>query len=195
MADDDLKRSIGIRSSVNQQLQSGAMFRRACDRWGTGLRSGLDNLGGADMNRLSALGMLLIFSVASGWNAAYAADSSEADRQAITKIENEWSNAFKTHDKAVLERILADDFVFTDENGGFVKGRVAYIDGLLKGEKLGDFTLSEVLITLHGWTAVVTGIFGAKDAKGAIESTRFTDTFVKEDGGWKAVSSQDTKIK
>ncbi len=147
------------------------------------------------MNRLSALGMLLIFSVASGWNAAFAADSSEADRQAITKIENEWSNAFKTHDKAVLERILADDFVFTDENGEFVKGRVAYIDGLLQGEKLGDFTLSEVLITLHGWTAVVTGIFGAKDAKGAIESTRFTDTFVKGDDGWKAVSSQDTKIK
>ncbi len=147
------------------------------------------------MNRLSALGMLLIFCVSSGWNAAYAADSSEADRQAITKIENEWSNVFKTHDKAVLERILADDFVFTDENGEFVKGRVAYINGLLKGEKLGDFTLSEVLITLHGWTAVVTGIFEAKDAKGATESTRFTDTFAKGDDGWKAVSSQDTKIK
>jgi ketosteroid isomerase-like protein len=147
------------------------------------------------MNRLSVLGMFLILSVASAWNTAYAADSTEADRQAVTKLENEWSNTFTTHDKAVLERILADDFVFTDENGEFIKGRAAYIDGLLKGEKLGGFTLSEVLVTLHGWTAVVTGIFEAKDAKGATESTRFTDTFVKGDDGWKAVASQDTKTK
>ncbi len=192
---DDLKRSNGLRSSVHQQFRSGAMFPRPCDSWATGLRSGLDHLGGADVNRVSALGMFLIFSVASGWNAAFAADSSDADRQAITKLENEWSQHVQNSRQGSSRENPGGRFRVHRRERRIHQGSIAYIDGLLQGEKLADFTLSEVLSRCMVGPRSLPASSGAKDAKGAIESTRFTDTFVKGDDGWKAVSSQDTKIK
>jgi ketosteroid isomerase-like protein len=146
------------------------------------------------MNRHPAwLAMLLISAIGFGSAASYAAESMDADRQAISKIERDWADAFKTHDKTALEKNLSDDFVFTDENGAFSKGRSAYVDGLVKSPKLADYSMSDVLITVHGSTAVVTGRFTAKDAAGTSDSTRFTDTFAKGTDGWKAIASQDTK--
>ena len=135
----------------------------------------------------------LMFVLALGWLASAAAEPADADQQAISKIEREWADAFKTHDKTLLEKNLSDDFVFTDEDGKFIKGRAAYTEGLLKGPKLADYSMSDVVTTVHGSTAVVTGRFTGKDTSGASDSTRFTDVFAKGAEGWKAIASQETK--
>jgi ketosteroid isomerase-like protein len=145
------------------------------------------------MSKYASIAAFLMSALAFGWTASCAAESKDADQEAISKIEREWADAFKTHDRAVLDKSLAEDFVFTDEDGKFIKGRTAYVDGLMKGPKLADCTMSDVLITVRGSTAVVTGRFDAKDSAGSSDSTRFTDTFVKGTAGWKAVASQDTK--
>ena len=143
------------------------------------------------MSKYASIAATLMFALALGWSTAHAAES--VDQQAISKIEHEWADAFKTHDKAVLEKHLSEDFVFTAEDGKVSKGRAAYIDGLMSGPKLTDYTMSDVLITVHGSTAVVTGKFSGKDTTGASDTTRFTDTFTKGSQGWKAIASQDTK--
>jgi ketosteroid isomerase-like protein len=143
------------------------------------------------MRNYVSIATTLIVTLVFGWNAAYAADS--ADQQAIMKIEREWGDAFKTLDKSVFEKYLSEDIAMTDENGKFIQGRAAYIDGLMKGPKMVDYTMSDVLITVHGSTAIVTGKFVAKDADGSMDSTRFTDTFMKGPDGWKAIASQETK--
>jgi len=131
---------------------------------------------------------------ATGWR-AYAAESTKADEQELSRIEREWADAFKTQDRAFYQKYLSDDFTFIDEDGGFSKGRSAYIDMVMKLPKWTEYTISDETIRVHGKTAVVTGRVSGTDVNKATDVTRYTDTYVKGPDGWKAIASQDTKSK
>ncbi len=144
------------------------------------------------MGRYAWLVMLAVFAVAGV--RTYAAESTKADEEAISKIEREWAEASKTRNKAFYDTYVADDFTFTNEFGAILEGRSTYIEAVMKMPALTDYTVTEQKVRVHGSTAVATGRFAFKDAKesGAV---RYTDTFVKGPDGWKAIASQETRTK
>jgi len=65
------------------------------------------------MARYAWLAVLVI--VGAAGMTTYAAESTKADEQAISKIEREWTDAIKTQSKAFLENNLSEDFTYTSE--------------------------------------------------------------------------------
>jgi peptidylprolyl isomerase len=116
--------------------------------------------------------------------------------QALKLLETQWMEAFKNRDGAALDRILADDFIFTDDEGQ-VHNKTEYIKAATQLIKVESYTLDDVATRTAGATGVVTGkwtgkvAIGGKDASGEF---RFTDTFVKRLGRWQVLASQDTRI-
>src|SRR5262249_30288888 len=103
---------------------------------------------------------------------------------------------FQNRDKAALDRILAADFIFTDDEGA-VYDKAQYIEAATKIIKVDSYDTDDNTVRVYGDTAVVTGRWTGRmtiDGKDASGSFRYTDTFVKRQGRWQVIASQDTRI-
>jgi ketosteroid isomerase-like protein len=123
------------------------------------------------------------------------AASSTADlEQMFTKLENEWAKADNSKDTKVLDRILADDWTYLGATG--VQNKAQHLADLKSGGGGLEFeTLGDVKVRVFGDTAVVTGTAEQKSSDKANDTSGhylWTDVFVKRQGRWQAVNSQDT---
>jgi ketosteroid isomerase-like protein len=103
---------------------------------------------------------------------------------------------FKKRDKAVLNRVLDEHFVFTDDEGQ-VLNKTQYIDVAVRSIVVESYTADEMTIRVFGDAGVVAGRWSGKitiDGKDASGAFRYTDTFVRRAGRWRAVASQNTRI-
>jgi ketosteroid isomerase-like protein len=117
--------------------------------------------------------------------------------QAFQTLEQEWADAVKRRDVEAIDRLQADEYVFTDP-AGQVWTKTRELDTIKAGDlQIASFELSEVKVRLYDNTAVVTlrivwhGKFRDTDISGP---QRMTDVFVKRDGRWQCVASQATRI-
>jgi ketosteroid isomerase-like protein len=114
--------------------------------------------------------------------------------QELVQIEHEFGEAYKQHDAATLGRFLADDFFYTDEDGQILN-KAQYLDRAAH-TRLDSYGFDDMNARLYGETGVVTsrlsgqGTYGGKRTKFDV---RYTDVFVKRDGRWQIVVSQDTR--
>lgn len=119
-----------------------------------------------------------------------------AVEQALKDIERQWAEAFNNRDGDALTRILDERFVFTD-NEGRLLDKTQYLDAVMKAIKVEPYSMDDTTVRLFGDTGVVTGrgtlkmSIEGKDASGVF---RYTDTFVKRLGQWRAIASQNTPI-
>lgn len=116
--------------------------------------------------------------------------------QALKDLETKWSEAVKNRDGVALAAILADDFIFTDDAGG-VHDKADYIKGATELIKVESYRLDDLATRVVGAAGVVTGRWTGKitiDGKAAGGEFRFTDTFVKRQGRWQVLASQNTRI-
>ena len=113
----------------------------------------------------------------------------------LKEIEARWTQAFVSRDAAVVEGILADNYVLTDE-----KGKVFNRSGAIKEFKNETDTLEKstnsnvVVHPISSNAAVVTGMTTdiGKDTSGKKFDRvfRWTDTFVNRNGKWECVATQ-----
>src|SRR5690242_8554351 len=94
--------------------------------------------------------------------AVSAAQNNPATVSKILALENQWNTAYKRSDIAVMESLLADDFIITVEDGStFSKpGYIAHNGNSTVHVEVSD--MSDVKVRLHGNTAVVTGVYHEK---------------------------------
>ena len=122
----------------------------------------------------------------------------------LSKIENEWAAVDTIIGKdpkagrAVLERILAPDFVNTSRKGTVMNKR-DFIDGF-EDDGVENAFNGDIQVHLYADNvAVVTGIDNTmgKDQAGNPFShqDRFTDTYVRRNGVWQCVAAQNVRIK
>jgi ketosteroid isomerase-like protein len=122
--------------------------------------------------------------------------SSSAEKE-LVKLEVGWADAFLKADVAFLDRILADDYTDTDENGT-VSTKAQDIADLKSGDiKFTSAINDEFKVRVYGNAAVVTGRltmkaqYKGKDISGQY---RWTDTWVKRAGHWQCVATGVSKI-
>lgn len=116
--------------------------------------------------------------------------------QSLRAAERQWMEAFKNRDKEALNRILDDQFVFTDAEG-HVSNKAEYIENATRVIKIESYSMQDTTVRVFGDTGVVTGRWIGKltiDGKAVTEDVRYTDTFVRRLGRWRVVASQDTKV-
>jgi ketosteroid isomerase-like protein len=120
-----------------------------------------------------------------------------ADEQAIRQLEQEWADAMVKGDLAALERGLAKEWTLTED--GQVTSRAQALAAFKSGAyKVESAALRDVNVHVVGDAAIATMIVETKGTfmgKPVPPASRSIDFFVKRDGRWQAVSTQNTAIK
>jgi Ketosteroid isomerase homolog len=115
----------------------------------------------------------------------------------VGALNREWMQSYVRGDVGFLERHLAEDYVSTFPDGK-VFDKAGEIAALKSGEvALTEMTPREMNVRVYGETAVITGRSAIKAKTNGEEiggELRFTDVWVKQSDGWKAVASQVTRI-
>jgi ketosteroid isomerase-like protein len=109
----------------------------------------------------------------------------------LRTVEQFWLQASVARDRAMLERLLANDFVHIDYQGRLLHRKDALNAPVAPAGVLQR--LSNLDVRVFGDTGIVTGVntITSTDGKLALR-LRFTDVFIRANGYWRAVSAQET---
>jgi len=115
------------------------------------------------------------------------------DEQQVRQLENEWINAFIEGDTETLDRILAEDFIFTDPEGRLLT-KAEWLADLKSGElNFESIHLDNLQVRMYGDAAVANGrvTVKAQSKEGGFNGQYcYTDMYVKRNGQWQAVAEQ-----
>jgi ketosteroid isomerase-like protein len=117
----------------------------------------------------------------------------------LKDIENRWEAAFQSHDVKVVEEILAENYVLTNDKGKVFNRRGALKEFKKNRDTLEKATSSDMVVhPINRDAAVVTGmaheVGKEKDGKAFDRTYRWTDTYVNHNGKWECVASQVTLV-
>ena len=120
-----------------------------------------------------------------------------SDQDILIQLEHDWDAAFHRHDAAFIDRILADEFIVTYDNGVRADRNVELELAKSLNENIESSMLDEFIVKEYGNTAVVwftLHLVGPINGQRVQNDYRFTDVFVLRDGRWRCVSSQSTHV-
>jgi len=137
------------------------------------------------------LGGLLAVSVVQGQSTS----SDNRDQAALIALENDW--LANLHNPAVLEKILASDFVHPLPTGDFVtKAQHIQFMSAHPPPPNRKQRFDQMQARVYGDVGVVNGLVLTSDEQGReMERTIFTDVFVRRNGRWEAVNAQENAVK
>ncbi|MCU1310926.1 MAG: hypothetical protein JWO20_2051 [Candidatus Angelobacter sp.] len=142
-------------------------------------------------------GILVLSFLAMAQSSQMSQSSQGGDEQKLKDMENKWADAAKSGDTSAVNSMLSDKYVST-ESDGTMHTKSEALDRMKKA-KVTSSAVSDVQVhMIDPNTAIVTGVWtgGGTDADGKPfnATERFTDTFVKEGGQWKAVATESTAV-
>jgi len=152
------------------------------------------------MKSALAAGALVLFCTgfAGAQQPAAAAKAGIGVVETLIKMENQWAQASKAGNAEALAPLLSEDFVALDSDGS-LRGKA---EGLARVKKAKWTTneISDMKVTVHGDSAIVTGSWVGKGTDGAGKAVdakeRWADTWVKAAGGkWQCVVSASAPMK
>ena len=131
---------------------------------------------------------------------AAASDGSAArsmtDFDALARLNAERLDAYRTRDRAALDRILAEDFVAVRGNG-MSQSKAALIDAATSPVRdIRRVSWDNVQIHVRGDTAIVTGrsyLEGTSDGRDISNANQYADVYVRRGGEWKIVAARITR--
>ena len=114
------------------------------------------------------------------------------EKIALEQLNDQYVNAFMNADVEWYREHLADDFVCIESDGSLLN-KDQFLGNAAKGPDVKDYKLHDVDVRIYGNVALVqaTGSWIGKDDRKGI--SRYTDVYVRSDGGWKTVSAQITR--
>ena len=114
------------------------------------------------------------------------ADQKASIEQTVLQLTSDWLAAEEHHDRAALQRIIADDFQGTSPMGNTIfKDDIVPADGMPSGGL--SISTSELKARVFGDTAVVTA--HGEPKSGEKRELRFTVIFAKRDDRWQMVAA------
>jgi ketosteroid isomerase-like protein len=117
--------------------------------------------------------------------------------QSLIQLERSWNEAFYRKDVLFLERVLADEFIATYEDGS--QGDKVKEISLTKAfnQQVDSARQDDFVVKLYGDTAVVwftLHLLGPKQGEQIAVDLRYVDVFVWRANRWQCVSSHSTKV-
>src|SRR4249920_3566808 len=79
----------------------------------------------------------------------------KSDQDILVQLEQDWDAAFHRHDAAFIDRILADEFIVTYDNGVRADRKIELALATSLNENIESSTLDEFIVKEFGDTAVV----------------------------------------
>ena len=137
--------------------------------------------------------MIIMFSLGTATNDLNA--SPEEDVKTVAALDTKYQAAVKSNDAAMMDQILADDFVLVTGRGK-VSSKADLIESARKKEvtyERQDEEPGTQKVRVWGDTAVVTALLwikGVQGGKPADYKLWFSDTYVRTPTGWRYVFGQ-----
>jgi ketosteroid isomerase-like protein len=121
----------------------------------------------------------------------------QSDQDVLIGLERGWNDAFYKRDVAFIERLLAEEFVATYDDGrmGDKATELALVEAFnqnVESAVPGDFSVRVYRDTAVVWFTL--RLVGIKDGQRSEMALRYTDVWVVRDGRWQCVSSQSTRV-
>lgn len=140
------------------------------------------------------LSLALVTSPAAARAAAQRVDS---DQDVLIKLERGWNEAFYRKDVAFIEKLLAEEFTATYDDGriGDKATELALVTAF--DQAVESATPEEFAVRVYRDTAVVfftLRLVGIKEGQRSEMALRYTDVWIVRDGRWQCVSSQSTRV-
>jgi len=124
-----------------------------------------------------------------------AQSTSERD---VLALQKEYESAIERRDASVHERLFADDYTYTPGNGAFMD-RASHMAFTRSGAvAVGSFQSTDQKVRVYGDTAIVTGrwvVKGARGGKPLDNQIRYIAVYVRRGGQWQIVAEQRTGIR
>lgn len=120
-----------------------------------------------------------------------------ADQQALKEIQHQWADARLKRDSSFATQIEADNFTVVWPDGQIINKQDDVKSYEADGAVFSEFKITDLDVRFYGETAIVVGqgsIKGHTPTKDLSGRYVWTDTFVKQNGAWKAVASQVTSV-
>ena len=129
--------------------------------------------------------------------AVLARTQTQSVEQELIKLEQDWTNADLKNDWAVLDRILAEDYILTDSNGNVWTKAECLSLGKSGEDVVTSLASDDVNVHVYGDAAVVMQRLTIKETfKGEDVSGQYrtTDTWIKLAGRWQCVATHSSRI-
>jgi ketosteroid isomerase-like protein len=124
-------------------------------------------------------------------------ESSDADREAVLRVEQEWQQALIAADVKALDRIYVETMIYTHSNGS-VDDKASYIAKLKSGESVyKSMTRDDIKVQIFGDAAIVTCHWRVSSVSGTTvnnTNARYLHFYTKQKGQWRMVAHQATRI-
>jgi uncharacterized protein (TIGR02246 family) len=124
-----------------------------------------------------------------------AQSTSERD---VLALQKEYESAIERRDASVHKRLFADDYTYTPGNGAFMD-RASHMAFTRSGAlAVGSFQSTDQKVRVYGDTAIVTGrwvLKGARGGKPVDNQIRYITVYVRRGGQWQIVAEQRTGIR
>jgi ketosteroid isomerase-like protein len=137
---------------------------------------------------------LLVLASLAVWALDFAIAQNERSTAAskVLALEKKWNDVYRRGDIAVMDSLLADDFIITVEDGStFSKsGYIAHNGDSTVHVEISE--MSDLQVRMHGNTGVVTGAYhetGTEKGKPYEYRDRFTDVWINISGRWQVIAS------
>jgi ketosteroid isomerase-like protein len=141
-----------------------------------------------------------LLAAAAGWGreagSRLRADDNRAAERELRRLEGVFSDAFNRRDARTLDRLLAEDFLYTNEQGA-VSNKAQYIDFVVNHIQVVSGGIGDLVVRVYGDAAVVVARFDGVsiiDGQQLNDSFRFTDVWVRRSGRWYVIASQNSPI-
>ena len=135
---------------------------------------------------------IIVLAACSGRSAPGAAEAE------IKTLEERWTKAEAVRDVATVRAMLAADFIYVGPDGAAMNAEEDLAGIADEKFRVGAYSMTDLRVRVYGDSALSTGIevlvgafFGDRDMSGRY---RVTTVWVKRDGAWQAVHTQETRI-
>ena len=117
----------------------------------------------------------------------------DTEPRVLLRLEDDWAVALVRRDGAVFRRLLADGFVYTEDDRSMSRDEVLH-EVVAGADTVTAAHNEDMHVRRFGQTAVVTGwlVVAGHGPGGPFDRRyRFTDTWVRRGGRWQIVAAQD----
>lgn len=123
---------------------------------------------------------------------------SNTEETALKELESQWVQACAQRDGAALERILSGDYLMTNTSGGIVNKKQFISDVTSQNSAFEPTIPTDIQTKIYGETAIVRGLRKSSaqgESQGQADLIRYIDVYVKQQGRWQMVGTQETGFK
>jgi len=128
-----------------------------------------------------------------GMASTHACAPGDPDVRTLLQLEDAWAAAVVRRDSATFERLLADGFVYTENDRLETRAEVLH-DVVAGSDTVTAAHNEDMQVHCFGTTAVVTGWLVLEGHGGGapfLRRYRFTDTWMRQGRRWRIVAAED----